>query len=94
MSGVVEVPDLIEPVPIADDFVQGIAKIEQIGPCARFVLYAEQGLPELGGATVRVVVGKVVIPIEALPAAIKMAAEFYARCALRTVAKVVPLRLR
>lgn len=91
MSGVVEVPDLIEPAPIQDDFIQGIARIERVGPCVRLTYYAEQTLPELGGATVRVVVRKVVIPLEAVQSANRQVAEFLARDA---EGKVIALRRR
>jgi hypothetical protein len=79
MSGVVEVPDLIEPVPVQDDFIQGIARIERVGPCVRFILYAEQTLPELGNAVVKVVVRKIVVPLDAVSISIAQAVEFMSR---------------
>lgn len=84
---VVKVPALIEPVPIIDDFVQGIACIEQVGPCARFILFSDQTFLESGVAT-RVVVRKIIIPIDALPAAIKQAADFTSARAFANVFKL------
>lgn len=90
---VAEVPSLIEPVPVQDDFVQGIAKIERVGPCVRFVLYAEQSMPELGGATVKVVVRKLVVPLDAVSASVAQTTEFLERD-LENDRKVVRLPVR
>ena len=66
-------PALVEPVPIQDVFVSGIAEIEIIGPCARFILYVDQHPIGDGDAgRERVVVAKVVMPVEAIPPAIRL----------------------
>lgn len=82
----------IEPVPISDIFVQGIAAIEDLGECARFVLYAEQTIYEAGQARVPVVVAKIVIPNSAIKACIQQAAAFmFARATRATVGQVIRL---
>jgi hypothetical protein len=85
---VVKVPALIEPVPILDDFVQGIACIERVGPCARFVLFSDQTIVEAGVVS-RVVVRKIVVPIDVIPTAMKQASEFMA---IRAFANVFRIR--
>ena len=62
---------LVEPVPIQDVFVSGIGEIEIIGPCARFILYVDQHPIGDGDiAQERVVVAKIVMPMEAIQPAI------------------------
>jgi hypothetical protein len=85
---VVKLPALIEPVPILDDFVQGIGRIEQVGPCARFILFSDQTLYELGNTPSRVVVRKLVVPIDALPSAIKQATDFLAMRVFNNVFRI------
>ncbi len=58
MIKALSIPILTEPVPVVDDFVQGIAKIEQVGPCARFILFSDQTLWE-AGIDSRVIVRKI-----------------------------------
>jgi hypothetical protein len=84
-----KVPALIEPVPIIDDFVQGIACIERVGPCARFVLFSDQTMVEAGNVKARVIVRKIIIPMDALPGAIAQATDFIA---LRAFANVFRIR--
>lgn len=65
-------PVLIEPVPLQDIFCEGIGRIQIVGQNARFFLYignGTDGMPE------RMVVARVVIPLENLPEAIRMAME-------------------
>jgi hypothetical protein len=82
---VVKVPALIEPVPIVDDFVQGIGLIEWAGPCLRLVLFANQTAVELGNARTRVVVRKLIVPPDVIAPAIKQVTEFMAANALANV---------
>lgn len=88
----VALPELIEPIPITDEFVQGVAKIEQIGPCARFVLFTDQTMWEAGNIRARVIVKKIIIPIDALPYSIKQATDFLAMRAMNAVGNVFRLR--
>ena len=90
---VLKYPALIEPVPIQDDFVQGIAAIEIAGPCARFVLFADQTVME-AGTPARVIVRKIIIPMDAIPGAIKQAADFVALRARNAVGNVLKLPYR
>jgi hypothetical protein len=61
---------LIEPCPVLDTFCSGMAAIEPIGGgCVRVYLYANQTGMVLGGEPERVVVLRVVMPLEALAAA-------------------------
>lgn len=82
-----KLPMLVEPVPVIDDFVQGIACIERVGPCARFVLFSNQTMHEVGVPT-RVIVRKIIMPIEALPLAIQQASDFVAIRAFSNVFKL------
>lgn len=84
----VKFPMLVEPVPVADDFVQGIACIEKVGPCARFILFSDQTVVEAGTVS-RVIIRKIVVPIDVIPTAIKQASEFMA---VRAFANVFKLR--
>jgi hypothetical protein len=52
----------IEPCPVADDFVSGLAAVQALGPCVRLVFYVDEALPEGGGEPVHVVRRKLVIP--------------------------------
>ena len=58
---------LIESCAIPDMFCGELARIETIGPCSRLVFAVrQQGYPE--GSVERVVVARVVVPTEILPA--------------------------
>jgi hypothetical protein len=85
---VVKVPALIEPVPIVDDFVQGIGLIEWAGPCLRFVLFAEQTAFEAGNTRARVVVRKLIVPPEIVAPAIKQVGEFMAASTFANVFRI------
>jgi hypothetical protein len=61
-------PVLIESVPVQDVFCEGIGRIQIVGQNARFFLYVQDG-------DERVIVSKVVIPLENLPEAIRLAME-------------------
>ena len=69
---------LSEPVPAPTIFINGVADIAQIGGgCACFVLY--QNVPDLDPATAtmeRQVVVRIVIPLEAIPVAVRQALAF------------------
>jgi hypothetical protein len=62
----------IEPIPLSDTFCMGIAKIEIIGPNARFFMYSDQASLNDAGIE-RVIVAKFVLPVEAIPKCIKQA---------------------
>jgi hypothetical protein len=85
----VKVPALIEPIPIVDDFVQGIGLIEWAGPCLRFVLFADQTAVEYGNTRTRVIVRKLIVPPEVVAPAIKQVGDFMAAT---TLAKVFRIR--
>lgn len=67
-------PIVIELTPMPDVFCMGIAKIEIIGPCARFSLFCDQ-TPCGGGPVERHIVAKFVLPLEAIPECIRQAVE-------------------
>jgi hypothetical protein len=73
---------LIEPMPIEDEFCSGLARIEDVGGCARFVLYSEQTLFEAGERTVWVVRKKIVLPIQAIKPGVEMTLGYLARQAV------------
>jgi hypothetical protein len=79
---------LIEPVVVTDDFVQGIGFIDPLGPNARFVFYSDQ---TVDGEEVRVVVRKLVCPINAVPRCVWQAQQFLIQRAFGPVAKIVQL---
>ena len=85
---------VVEVVPIADDFVQGIVTIEDLGDNARFVLYAYHSVYEDQGQSqsVRVVVRKIVIPISAIQTCIEQALAFLTarvtRCAVEQMVRL------
>jgi hypothetical protein len=66
-------PVIIEPVPLTDVFVNGIARIEIIGHNARFFLYSEQSSFDQNQPPDRYIVAKIIIPLEDLPEAIRKA---------------------
>lgn len=61
-------PVLFEPLLTQDIFCEGIGRIQIVGQNARFFLYIQDG-------NERSVVAKIVIPLENLPEAIRMAVE-------------------
>lgn len=73
---------LIEPVMIEDDFCSGLARIEDVAGCARFVLYSEQTLYESGEQVVYIVKRKIVLPIHAIMPGIEMTTAYLARRAV------------
>lgn len=81
-------PALIEPVPVSDDFVQGIGKIEIVGPCARFIFFSEQTIPEIGQSA-RVIVRKLVVPMDVVPEAIQQTMRFMTAQSIERIANVI-----
>lgn len=73
---------LIEPVLIEDDFCSGLARIEDVAGCARFILYSQQTLFEAGEQVVYVVKRKIVLPIGAIMPGIEMTTAYLARRAI------------
>ena len=74
---------LIEPIPVHDEFCLGLARIEDLGSEARFVLYTDRVLYEAGDQPARVVCLKVVLPLSAIKEGVEMAIAFLARKAMR-----------
>jgi hypothetical protein len=74
---------LIEPVPIDDDFVTGIATIEDCGAVARFVWYVRATCYE-SGARINVVKRKLLVPYQSIAANHALVAEFLAPRSPRT----------
>lgn len=62
---------LIEPCPVPDTFTSGLARAEVHGNIIHFILYAEHSDAE--GKPERVIVARILMPKEAVPAAIRMA---------------------
>jgi hypothetical protein len=56
---------LIEPSPVLDDFLTGIATIQALGPCVRVTLYVDDAIVEAGHAPARIVRRKFVMSREA-----------------------------
>lgn len=79
--------ELAEVLGVPDTFVSGLGSVEPIGGGNwRFTMYVNQ---EVGGDTVRVVVAKIVMSIEALPEAIHMAARTTSTCACESARRMV-----
>lgn len=75
--------DLIEIVPIEDQYCSGLARIEDLGGDARFVLYTTQTLYEAGDQPANVVKVKVILPLAAIKEGVEMTLGFLARKAAR-----------
>jgi hypothetical protein len=70
---------LIEPIPLQDDIVTGVDHIQVVGKSmVRFALYIEGDPPTDGGPPDRILVRKIVIPIDCLPKAMRKALRFMA----------------
>jgi hypothetical protein len=69
---------LCEPLPAPTIFVSGIGEITRIGGgCVCFVLY--QNLPDLdpdSGAIERQVVARIIVPVDAIPVAVRQTLAF------------------
>lgn len=83
---------LIEPVPIEDCFCLGIARIEDVGSCARFVLYSEQTCYETGGVPIWVVCRKIILPMDSIRPFAEMALDYLSRKSIAPSSSP-PLRL-
>ena len=55
-------PELIEPFSICDTWVEGLARIDRIGPCRRLLFFASDPT----APKVRLVVAKLILPAEVL----------------------------
>lgn len=74
-----EMPELLELFGVPDTFASGLGSVEDIGGGNwRFIMYVNQ---EVAGTMHRIVVAKVVMSIDALPAAIHLAASTTSTCA-------------
>lgn len=62
-------PELVEASHVLDIFATELSRIERIGSCVRFTLTSYQSNPNVGSE--RVVVCKLVMPMDAVPAAIR-----------------------
>lgn len=60
---------LVECGIIPDTYMSGVGKVEILGPNARIWLYVDQ---ESSGRTERIVVAKIIVPLESIPGAIKV----------------------
>lgn len=61
---------IVEASHILDTFATELSGVERLGSCVRFTLTSIQHSP--GGEYERVVVAKIVIPLDAVPAAIRL----------------------
>lgn len=79
--------ELLELFGVPDTFASGLGAVEDIGGgCWRFTFYAKQGAQ---GREEHVVVAKLIMSIDALPAAIHMAAMTTNTCACENARKMV-----
>lgn len=85
--------ELVEAIAVEDDYCSGLARIEDLGSCARFVLFSNQTLYEAGDRTIHTVRRKIVLPIEAIWPGVQMATAFATARALHNIqTNVVRLR--
>lgn len=78
-----EMPELLELFGVPDTFVSGLGSVEDIGGGNwRFTFYAKQGRDD-------VVVAKIIMSIDALPAAIHLAAMTTNTCSCENVRRMV-----
>lgn len=79
--------ELTDVLGIPDTFVSGLGSVEAIGGGNwRFTMFVNQ---EVAGETVQVVVAKLVMSIDAVPAAIHMAAKTTSTCACDSARRMV-----
>lgn len=65
--------ELVELHAVADIFASGLGEVEDVGGgCYRFTLYAKQ---RVGNGEELVIVAKIVMPLEAVPPALALAAK-------------------
>lgn len=74
---------LIEPYPVMDEFCCGLARIEDLGDAARFVLFSEAVQYEDGNRAVKIVAKKIILPNYAIKPAVELAGRYVARKAAR-----------
>lgn len=91
MEAVSAAPVVIRPDHIQDIFVRGVLDIEDLGDCARVILYVERE-PIEQGPVEHYVRAQIVMQWEDMPAAIRMSATFFMRW-LKTRARIPLLRL-
>lgn len=83
----IDMPELVDVLAVPDTFVSGLGSVEPIGGGNwRFTMFVNQ---EVAGDTVKVVVAKLVISIDALPEAIHMAAKATSTCACESARRMV-----
>jgi hypothetical protein len=85
---------VIEPAYVQDIFVTGIEEIEELGDCARFSLYVDAEPLGYEGPTEHHIRVKIVISIENLPKAIRMAMCFLLRMLRKRCRCCPPYRVK
>lgn len=83
----IERQEMVDVLAVPDTFVSGLGNVEAVGGGNwRFTFYVSQ---VVGGGVVPVVVAKLVMSIEDLPAAIHMAASETSTCACQNARRMV-----
>ena len=71
---------VIEPPEFQDIFCCGLHRVEVLGPCARFVLFANAPQPEPGLPVRRLLLQPAIVaPFEAIPPALRLMAQAVSR---------------
>lgn len=79
--------ELTDVLGVPDTFVSGLGSVEAIGGGNwRFTMFVTQ---DVGGETVQLVVAKLVMSIDAVPAAIHLAASTTSTCACESARRMV-----
>lgn len=86
-------PVVVRPADVQDIFVRGILDIEDLGDCARFVLYADAAPSLFPGPIEHRVRALIVMQIEDIPSAIRVACGFVIRKLKQRAANCPLIRL-
>jgi hypothetical protein len=82
-----EASELMDVLAVPDTFVSGLGSVEPIGGGNwRFTMFVNQ---EIGGNTVRVVVAKIVVSIDAVPEGMHMSAMATSTCACENARRMI-----
>jgi hypothetical protein len=78
----VRLPPMTDPHHVPDVFASGLGEIENMGGCYRFTLYARQQGTD--GAEDAIIAARIVVPHEALPAILFIAARHIGMAIVQT----------
>lgn len=86
-------PVVVRPNDVPEIFIRGILEIEDLGDCARFVLYADAAPSLFPGPVEHRVRAQIVMQIDDIPSAIRVAAVFVVRKLKQRAGRLPLIRL-